>query len=181
MDINKNLQMDISNEKTWDSSMSEDKNIPVKIHSNLKFTGKVFKSKFLIPHTPIVEYYISYKEPNTIYGDAQRLGWKISKNSVVVEEQRRHREFLTRHELFKPIICMIPKEFWQVTEEYKDRLGYPVMALLPDLYTFLWNMYNCFFTAEGFWAIDWDTVMKTLGELWTHAEWRDRVIAKEQQ
>ena len=66
-------------------------------------------------------------------------------------------------------------------EQYIDVYGYPIMGFLPDLYTYLWNTYNIFFTPEGYWATNKETVMSTLGELWTHAEWRDRIIAKEQK
>ena len=165
-------------------SISQDNNLKLtneeNMKSKLKITNKIFTSKSFTPKEVIkVNYYIPYEEPKVSIEDFQRIGWKIPKNSTWIEEQEKHNEFLERHELFKPCIWLIPKEFWYVPDNLIDSLGYPIMALLPDLYAYLWNMYNMFFTPEGFWATNSETVMMTLGELWTHAEWRDRAIAKE--
>ena len=151
--------------------------------TKLKATGRVFAAKSFTPKEPVkINYYIPHEEPTLAEMDFfPTLGGPAPTAPVVSDAQKKHAEFLERHELFKPYICLIPKELWFVPEPYFDMFGYPVMALLPELYAYLWNTYNIFFTPEGAWNTNKETVMSTLGELWTHAEWRDRIIAKEQK
>jgi hypothetical protein len=104
-----------------------------------------------------------------------------SEKSNATEWQKKHEEFLERHELFKPYISLIPKDIFYVPDELIDVNGYPILMNLPELYAFLWKNYNIFFTLEGIWAINPVTVMSTLGELWKHSEWRDRILLKEQK
>jgi peptide chain release factor subunit 3 len=155
--------------------------------SKLKLGGRTFKGRTFTPKVkptpqPSINYYIPHEEPGFKDQDFfPTLGGEVPKENTENETQLKHEEFLGRHEMFKPYISLIPKEIWFVPQEFVDEFGYPVMAFLNDLYTYLWSTYNVFFTESGGWATNAETVMSTLGELWQHAEWRDRIIAKEQK
>ena len=82
------------------------------------------------------------------------------------------------HEEFKPYIGMTPKSFWYVPEDKMNMKGFPRLDLMPELFEYLWYNYPAFFTKDYYWATDSKTVMKALGDLWTHAEWRDRKVKR---
>lgn len=151
--------------------------------ATLKPGTRSFKPKAFTPKEPIkINYYIPHEEPTLAELDFfPTLGGAAPSAPVISDAQKRHSEFLERHELFKPFICLIPKELWYVPPECIDMYGFPIMGLLPELYAYLWNTYNVFFSPDAQWVVNSSTVMSTLGELWTHAEWRDRIIAKEQR
>lgn len=128
-------------------------------------------STFYIPH---VEPSITEQEYFPTLG-----GGPPPKKEVETDVAAKHKEFLERHEIFKPFICLYDRNLWFVPDDKVDSNGYPMMAELQELYMYLWTTYNMFFTPEGQWAVNSLTVMSTLGELWQHAEWRDRVIEKE--
>jgi len=137
-----------------------------------------------VPKKPVkINYYVPHVEPSITEQEYfPTLGGELPpKVDVETDAIQKHNEFLDRHELFKPYICLYDKNLWYVTEEVIDPYGYPMMASLPNLYTYLWMTYNVFFNSDGSWATNSATVMSTLGELWQHAEWRDRIIEKEQK
>lgn len=153
--------------------------------SKLKLSTKTFAARTFTPKPPKkINYYVPHEEPSLKEQEFfPTLGGKPepAKQTDESEVQQKHKEFLERHEMFKPYISLIPKELWYVPEECLDPNGYPNLGSLPDLYAYLWNTYNVFFTPEGVWVVPAATVMSTLGELWQHAEWRDRVIEKERR
>lgn len=166
-----------TNASTADGSKGDSK-------SKLKLGNKTFAARNFTPKPKApVNYYIPHEEPNL----KQTMDFPTLGGAPVVEEpqndeaNQKHEEFLDRHEVYKPYINLVPKELWYVHPDHCDAYGYPMMNILPDLYAYLWTTYNMFFTPEGGWAVPVETVMSTLGELWTHAEWRDRILEKEQK
>lgn len=151
--------------------------------SKLKLGGRSFNARSFTPKpAPKVNYYIPHVEPSLKEQDFfPTLGGEMPAKIDDSEAQQKHNEFMERHELFKPYIALIPKEIWYVPDECIDQFGYPNMMMLPDLYTYLWTAYNMFFNPDGSWATTSSTVMSTLGELWQHAEWRDRILDKERK
>lgn len=156
----------------------------VKEKSKLKLSTRTFAAKQFVPKQPQkINFYIPHTEPSITEQEYfPTLGGEPApQKEVETDAIQRHNEFLDRHELFKPYICLYSRDLWYVPDECIDPNGFPMMAMLPELYTYLWVTYNMFFTPEGLWATNAATVMSTLGELWQHAEWRDRVIEKEQK
>jgi signal recognition particle receptor subunit beta len=140
--------------------------------------GRVFVPKKIIK----INYYTCHEEPNLKEMEFfPTLDGKMPEKQDTTEAQKKHEEFLERHELFKPYISLIPRDIFYVRDELIDANGYPILMNLPELYTYLWTNYNVFFTPEGAWATNPATVMSTLGELWQHSEWRDRILLKEQR
>lgn len=180
---NKKKENKKEDEKKEEVSSETQKPVEEVKKAKLKATVRTFVPKSSVPKEPVkINYYIPHEEPTLAEMDYfPTLGGQAPTAPVVSDAQIRHSEFLERHELFKPYICLIPKELWYVPQEYIDMYGFPIMSLLPELYAYLWNTYNIFFTPDAQWATNSSTVMSTLGELWTHAEWRDRIIAKEQK
>jgi len=163
--------------KPDDQQNPEDKATP-----KLKLGTRTFEKKAVVREPVRYAYYIPHEEPTMADENYfPTLGENAPVQPVLSEAKQKHQEFLERHELFKPYISLIPKEMWYVPDACIDALGYPIMMMLPDLYSYLWVYYNMFFNPDGSWATNNHTVMFTLGELWTHAEWRDRIIAKEQK
>ena len=161
----------------------EEKKTEGSTSTKLKITGRTFVKK-AAPVQPVIQnFYVPHIEPSIkeqewfpTLGETQP-----PEDKEQTENNKKHEEFLERHEMFKPYISLIPRDLWFVPQEYMDPYGYPVMGYLPELYTYLWTTYNMFFNPDGTWATNSATVMSTLSELWQHAEWRDRVIEKEQK
>jgi len=167
-----------NNDKPADGEKKEEKK-----GGGLKLGSRSFKAKPFTPKPkPKINYFIAHEEPSI--KDAEffpSLDGKVEEKPQNTDALQKHNEFMGRHEMFKPFISLIPKEFFYVSDNCIDPHGFPNMTMLPDLHTYLWNTYNMFFTPEGMWAETSGTVMSTLGELWMHSEWRDKVIAKEQK
>lgn len=152
--------------------------------AKLKLGGKSFAARNFVPKKKESQnYYIPHEEPSM---KAQEYFPALGEDPTPppapkedTESLQKHAEFLARHEIFKPYIGLNVKELWVVPNELRDPLGYPIMSQMIDLYTYLWNTYNVFFNEDGTWATNSETVMNTLGELWMHAEWRDRILDKE--
>lgn len=146
--------------------------------SNRTFAAKSFKPKPL----PTVNYYMPYIEPSITEQEYfPTLGGTMPPvQQSSTDAAQKHQEFLDRHEQFKPYISLLNRDLWYVPEDKIDQYGYPIMSQLPELYYYLWNTYGMmFFTPDGQWTKNSATIMSTLGELWMHAEWRDRIIEKE--
>lgn len=150
--------------------------------TKLKLGGKSFAARNFTPKKKEpVNYYVPHEEPSikeldffpTLGGPA------VVEEPKETDSQLKHKEFMERHEVFKPFIMLMPRDLWYVHPSMIDTFGYPIMANLPELYAYLWNTYNVFFNQDGTWATNAETVMSTLGELWVHAEWRDRILEKE--
>lgn len=169
--------------KPEDSKATTETSAEDKTKAKLKIGGRTFKGRTFVPKPKaIVNYYIPHEEPSLKENDFfPVLGGEVPIEDKNSEASQKHEEFLTRHEMFKPYISLIPKDIWFVPPQCIDEFGYPIMAYMTDLYTYLWTTYNVFFHETGAWAANAETVMSTLGELWQHAEWRDRIIAKEQR
>lgn len=152
--------------------------------AKLKMTTRTFGGKGFVPKQPQkINYYTPHIEPSITEQEYFPVlgGEPAPQKETETDAIQKHKEFLERHELFKPYICLYSRDLWYVPDEVIDQSGYPSLALLPELYTYLWVTYNIFFTPEGAWTTNSQTVMSTLGELWQHAEWRDRVIEREQR
>lgn len=177
------------NAKPKDSPKKEDSKVAGagagddKPKSKLKLGGRTFAARTFQPKpAPKVNYYVPHEEPSLKEQDYfPTLGGEVPKQTQESDAVQKHKEFMDRHELFKPYISLIPKDLWYVRDEMIDPQGFPMMAMMPDLYTYLWTYYNMFFNPDGTWATNAATVMSTLGELWQHADWRDRVLEKEQR
>lgn len=170
--------------KKEDSKIAEGGKTGGEGKSKLKLGGRTFAGRTFKPKAPPkINYFIPHEEPSITEQEYfPTLGGEPPKqNKAESEANEKHEEFLQRHEMFKPYISLIDKNLWYVPDQFIDPNGYPMMVALPDLYTYLWNTYNMFFNPDGTWAVNAATVMSTLGELWQHADWRDRVIAKEQK
>lgn len=169
--------------KPEDSKVAAETSTEGKTKAKLSLGGRTFTARNFVPKPKApVNFYIPHEEPSLKDNDFfPTLGGEVPKESTNSEAVQKHEEFLARHEMFKPYISLIPKDIWYVPPQYIDEFGFPIMACLQDLYTYLWTTYNVFFTETGAWATNAETVMSTLGELWQHAEWRDRIIAKEQR
>ena len=152
--------------------------------SKLKLGGRTFGAgrSFVPKARPKINHYVPHEEPNLKEVKFfPSLDGKEPEKPDLTEAQKKHDEFMQRHDLFKPYISLIPRDIFYVPDELIDVNGYPILMNLPELYTYLWTNYNVFFTSEGAWATNPATVMSTLGELWQHAEWRDRILMKEQR
>jgi peptide chain release factor subunit 3 len=153
--------------------------------SKLKLGNRSFAARSFKPKTPAkINHYVSHVEPSITEQEYfPTLGGEVAppKKEIETEAIQKHAEFMERHDLFKPYICLYDKTLWFVPDEAIDQFGYPNMTMLPDLYMYLWNTYNMFFNTDGQWATNAATIMSTLGELWQHAEWRDKIIEKEQR
>jgi len=179
---NQNVQATGQNEE---SKIDQPQESAEKPKAKLKIGSRTFTKKPFVPKPePVfVNYYIPHEEPGLTEQDFfPTLGGSAPPEPVVTDANIKHTEFLARHELFKPFIMLTPKEFFYVPPEFMDPLGYPNLGILGELYVYLWGMYNTtLFNPDGSWQVDSTIVMSTLGELWTHAEWRDRILLKEQK
>lgn len=124
------------------------------------------------------DYYVPHREPKLSFQDVKNLYLSSSEKSKLQKELERHNEFLEMHKEFKPYIRKTNMNFWYVPEDKLNKKGFPRIQFMPKLYDYLWYNYPVFFTEDGYWATDSKTVMKALGELWTHAEWRDRKVKR---
>ena len=177
----KKIQNAGTNSVKEEGKIADGTNNAEKPKTKLKLGTRSFASRNFVPKPAApINYYTRHEEPSMKESDFfPTLGGGAPAEPVVSENTQKHQEFLTRHEIFKPYICLIPKELWYVHPEYIDEFGYPVMNMLPDLYAYLWGTYQMFFNPDGTWNTTSQTVMSTLGELWQHAEWRDRILEKE--
>lgn len=150
----------------------------------LKMSNRKFERKAFVPKAPAkINYFVQHVEPSITEQEYfPSLGGAVEppvKKETETEATKKHEEFLERHEIFKPYIGLYNRDLWYVPEGCFDEFGYPNMTQLGELHLYLWNTYNMFFTPQGQWTVNSQTVMSTLGELWQHAEWRDRIIEKE--